>query len=157
VERSRPDYYRALQVDPAANPLVIQAAYRVLAQIWHPDGSGDDGEMKRINAAWEVLGDPRRRKQYDIERAGRHPGAIERPHEPAPSHPAPAPAGATAAAPSGVGSPPATPPRPTPKFRITRWSAKDACRLAGGVSPMMSADWLGQKAPLPVPSRMLSA
>lgn len=112
MERSRPDYYRALQVDPAANPLVIQAAYRVLAQIWHPDVSGDDGEMKRINAAWEVLGDPRRRKQYDIERAGRHPGAIERPHEPAPSHPAPAPAGATAAAPSGVGSPPATPPRP---------------------------------------------
>lgn len=78
MERSRPDYYRVLQVDPAANPLVIQAAYRVLAQIFHPDVSGDEGEMKRLNAAWEVLGDPRRRKQYDIERAGRHPGAVER-------------------------------------------------------------------------------
>ena len=74
MERARPDHYRVLQVDPAANPLVIQAAYRVLAQIWHPDVSGDDAEMKRINAAWEVLGDPRRRKQYDVERAGRHPG-----------------------------------------------------------------------------------
>ena len=88
VERSRPDYYRVLQVDPAANPLVIQAAYRVLAQIWHPDVSGDDAEMKRLNAAWEVLGDPRRRKQYDIERAGRHPGVSagtgRRPHRPPP-------------------------------------------------------------------------
>jgi len=78
VERARPDYYRVLQVDQAANQLVIQAAYRVLAQIFHPDVSGDDTEMKRINAAWEVLGDPRRRKQYDIERAGRHPGVTQR-------------------------------------------------------------------------------
>lgn len=77
MDRARPDHYRVLQVDPAANPLVIQAAYRVLAQIWHPDVAGDEAEMKRINAAWEVLGDPRRRKQYDIERAGRHPGAVD--------------------------------------------------------------------------------
>jgi curved DNA-binding protein CbpA len=74
VERARLDLYRILQVDPSANHLVIQAAYRVLAQIWHPDVSGNDEEMKRINAAWEVLGDPKRRGQYDIERAGRHPG-----------------------------------------------------------------------------------
>lgn len=78
MERARPDYYHVLQVDPAANQLVIQAAYRVLAQIFHPDVSGDDAEMKRINAAWEILGDPRRRKQYDIERAGRHPGVAQR-------------------------------------------------------------------------------
>jgi curved DNA-binding protein CbpA len=76
VDRARTDHYRVLQVDPAANPLVIQAAYRVLAQIWHPDVAGDEAEMKRINAAWEVLGDPRRRKQYDIERAGRHTGPV---------------------------------------------------------------------------------
>lgn len=68
----RTDLYRVLQVDPSANPLVIQAAYRALAQIHHPDLSGDADEMKRINAAWEVLGDPKRRRQYDIERAGRH-------------------------------------------------------------------------------------
>jgi curved DNA-binding protein CbpA len=78
VERSRPDHYRVLQVDPAANPLVIQAAYRVLAQIFHPDVSGDDAEMKRINAAWEVLRDPAHRRQYDIELAGRHPGQVAR-------------------------------------------------------------------------------
>jgi curved DNA-binding protein CbpA len=78
VERARPDYYRVLQVDPVANPLVIQAAYRALAQIFHPDVFGDEDEMKKINAAWEVLGDPRRRREYDIERAGRHPGAVSR-------------------------------------------------------------------------------
>ena len=89
MERSRPDLYRVLQVDPSANQLVIQAAYRVLAQIFHPDVSGDEAEMKRLNGAWEVLGDPRRRKQYDIERAGRHPGAVERTAAPSPSRAAP--------------------------------------------------------------------
>ncbi|HUG29392.1 MAG TPA: J domain-containing protein [Candidatus Limnocylindria bacterium] len=69
-----PDLYRVLQVDPGANSLVIQAAYRVLARIFHPDASGDDDSMKRINAAWEVLGDSRLRARYDLERAGRHPG-----------------------------------------------------------------------------------
>lgn len=69
-----PDLYRVLQVDPGANSLVIQAAYRVLARIFHPDVSGDADAMKRINAAWEVLGDTRQRARYDIERAGRHHG-----------------------------------------------------------------------------------
>lgn len=68
------DLYRILQVDPGANSLVIQAAYRVLARIFHPDVSGDDEQMKRLNAAWEVLGDARLRARYDLERAGRHPG-----------------------------------------------------------------------------------
>lgn len=79
MKSERTDLYRVLQVDPSANPLVIQAAYRALAQIFHPDLSGDAEEMKRINAAWEILGDPRRRKQYDIERAGRHPAPAQRP------------------------------------------------------------------------------
>ena len=87
-------------MDPAANPLVIQAAYRVLAQIFHPDVSGDDAEMKRINAAWEVLGDARRRREYDTERAGRHVGPAQNatPGAPtsagyatAPTHAAPGP------------------------------------------------------------------
>ena len=96
MERSRTDYYRVLQVDPAANQLVIQAAYRVLARIFHPDVEGDDVEMKRINHAWSILGDPRRRAAYDAERAARHPG--------------PAPAGVRAASP---GSPAGQPTRLT--------------------------------------------
>ena len=70
----RDDLYRILQVDPAASPLVIQAAYRVLARIFHPDVEGDDEQMKRINHAWAVLGDPRSRAEYDRQRAGRHAG-----------------------------------------------------------------------------------
>ena len=70
----RESLYRVLQVDPAASPLVIQAAYRVLARIFHPDLEGDDEEMKRLNHAWGILGDVRLRAEYDRQLAGRHPG-----------------------------------------------------------------------------------
>jgi curved DNA-binding protein CbpA len=129
VERSGTDYYRTLQVDPEANPLVVQAAYRVLAQIFHPDVSGDDAEMKRINAAWEVLRDPVRRRQYDIERAGRHPGQVERhpgqaqrsrgPARPQPATASPTATGAWPRA-AASGAPPTEPARPTPPSRPPR-------------------------------------
>lgn len=63
------DHYRTLQVDPSADVEVIQAAYRVLARRFHPDLAGDDEVMKRLNAAWEVLGDKTRRAAYDQTRA----------------------------------------------------------------------------------------
>jgi curved DNA-binding protein CbpA len=63
------DYYRVLQVDAHADVEVIQAAYRVLARRFHPDLAGDDSVMKRINAAWEVLGDKERRRAYDERRS----------------------------------------------------------------------------------------
>ena len=63
------DLYRILQVDPAADPDVIQAAYRVLARKFHPDTSGSDALMKRLNRAWEVLGDAGKRARYDVDRA----------------------------------------------------------------------------------------
>lgn len=72
----RENLYRILQVDPEASPLVIQAAYRVLARVFHPDVEGDDEQMKRLNRAWDVLGNPLRRAAYDRERAGRHPGPV---------------------------------------------------------------------------------
>jgi curved DNA-binding protein CbpA len=62
------DHYRVLQVDPTADLEVIQAAYRVLARRYHPDHSGDDQTMKRLNAAWEVLGVADRRAEYDRSR-----------------------------------------------------------------------------------------
>jgi curved DNA-binding protein CbpA len=93
----RESLYRILQVDPGANPLVIQAAYRVLARIFHPDVEGDDEQMKRLNAAWSVLGDPGKRAAYDRERAGRH-------HGPAINAPAPASARAAGSGTTGSGS-----------------------------------------------------
>lgn len=64
----KPDLYRVLQVDPAADPDVIQAAYRVLARKRHPDLVGDEQGMKALNAAWEILGDAALRARYDRER-----------------------------------------------------------------------------------------
>lgn len=69
-----PDPYKVLQVDPEAEDEVIQAAYRRLAQKWHPDlASGQEAEdrMVAINRAWEIVGDPARRAEYDKERAKR--------------------------------------------------------------------------------------
>jgi len=63
-----PDLYRVLQVDPTADPDVIQAAYRVLARKRHPDLVGDEQGMKALNAAWEILGSAERRARYDRER-----------------------------------------------------------------------------------------
>jgi curved DNA-binding protein CbpA len=68
MESGTLDHNRTLQVDPSAELEVIQAAYRVLARRFHPDLAGDDSAMKRLNAAWEVLGNPKRRAEYDIAR-----------------------------------------------------------------------------------------
>jgi curved DNA-binding protein CbpA len=66
-----PDPYKALQVDSEAEDEVIQAAYRRLAQKYHPDvSSGPEAaaRMAGINAAWEILRDPARRAAHDLAR-----------------------------------------------------------------------------------------
>lgn len=66
-ERHWEDFYAELGLAPAASQRVIRAAYRALAQEYHPDsGTTPDAErMKRINAAYEVLSDPATRARYD--------------------------------------------------------------------------------------------
>ncbi len=66
------DFYKVLQVDPSAEPEVIQAAYRRLAQKYHPDAHGpaaSEARMKSINLAYEVLGDLQKRAVYDRQQA----------------------------------------------------------------------------------------
>ncbi len=66
-----PDPYKILQVDPEAEDEVIQAAYRRLAQKYHPDRSSGQAAIERmvaINAAWEAIGDPKRRASFDRAR-----------------------------------------------------------------------------------------
>ncbi len=68
------DFYVVLGVLPDAEDVVIKAAYRALAQRYHPDRwVGDAAEahqsMTRINEAYEVLGDKARRTTYDKGRA----------------------------------------------------------------------------------------
>ena len=69
-----PDPYKVLQVDSEADPDVIQAAYRRLAQKYHPDvGAGAEAakRMGAINAAWAILRDPASRADLDRARAKR--------------------------------------------------------------------------------------
>jgi curved DNA-binding protein CbpA len=69
---SIPDPYKVLQVDPEAEPEVIEAAYRRLARKYHPDvAPGPDAQerMVRLNQAWELLRDPIRRAAVDRARA----------------------------------------------------------------------------------------
>ena len=71
--KSDPDYYAILQVDPHAEPEVIQAAYRRLAAKHHPDVNPSPEamvRMKLLNAAYEVLTDPVKRQIYDMSRLG---------------------------------------------------------------------------------------
>jgi hypothetical protein len=63
-----PTLYDVLQVSPAAEPEVVEAAYRRLAQKYHPDVSSEPASAERmaeINAAYQVLGDAASRAEYD--------------------------------------------------------------------------------------------
>lgn len=67
------NYYKILQIDPAADPEVVQAAYRRLAQKYHPDANAASEatrRMQEINEAYEVLRDPVRRADFDRRYAG---------------------------------------------------------------------------------------
>jgi curved DNA-binding protein len=60
------DYYSVLDIPKTASPDEIKKAYRKLAIKHHPDRSGgDDAQFKKIQEAYDVLGDPLKKQQYD--------------------------------------------------------------------------------------------
>ena len=62
------DYYSILGVSKDASQDEIQKAYRKLARKYHPDVNKDpeaEDKFKEIGEAYEVLGDPEKRKKYD--------------------------------------------------------------------------------------------
>jgi curved DNA-binding protein len=63
------DYYETLGVPRTATPDEIKQAFRKLARVYHPDVAKNKatGEVKfkEINEAYEVLGDPDKRRRYD--------------------------------------------------------------------------------------------
>lgn len=63
------DLYKIIGVDKSASQAEIKKAYRKLARKHHPDANPDDknaeSKFKEISAAYDVLSDPEKRKQYD--------------------------------------------------------------------------------------------
>jgi DnaJ-class molecular chaperone len=60
------DYYSVLGVTRNATQDEIKRAYKKLAMKTHPDrNSGDDTQFKKIQEAYETLGDPSKKQQYD--------------------------------------------------------------------------------------------
>ena len=67
------DYYHVLGVDRKADAKTIKEAYRALAFRYHPDRNEKDPSsaemMKRVNEAYSVLSDEKKRKDYDEMRS----------------------------------------------------------------------------------------
>ncbi|HET7703834.1 MAG TPA: J domain-containing protein, partial [Candidatus Limnocylindrales bacterium] len=134
------DPYKVLQVDPEAEDEVIQAAYRRLARKYHPDVATDADAANRmiaINAAWDVLRDPRRRAAHDRDRAA------------ATSAAATSPASPRASSPRSAAPPPTAPPRP-PDPVSSDWTSGRSSH-GGGYDPdrMGTPDGLGAAGPPP--------
>ena len=70
------DYYATLQVHPRASQAVIKAAYLALAEQY----TDDSAMMKRINAAYEVIGDEDRRAKHDKAKGGNIKGKVIGPY-----------------------------------------------------------------------------
>lgn len=59
------NYYNVLGVSKTATQEEIKRAYKKLVMENHPDRGGDHTRFTEITAAYEVLGDPKKRDEYD--------------------------------------------------------------------------------------------
>jgi len=63
------DYYETLAVAKTASAEEVKQAFRKLARLYHPDIAKNkvtgEAKFKEINEAYEVLGDPEKRRRYD--------------------------------------------------------------------------------------------
>src|SRR3712207_1078088 len=83
-EWAQKDFYAVLGVKKDATAAEIKKAYRKLARANHPDSNPDDAKkhdkFKAVAEAYDVVGDPEKRKKYDEMRelygSGRFPGGF---------------------------------------------------------------------------------
>src|ERR1044071_5105473 len=63
------DYYKILGIAEGASQKEVTRAYRKLARQLHPDANPGDAKaeerFKEVSAAYDVIGDPDKRKEYD--------------------------------------------------------------------------------------------
>ena len=62
------NYYNVLGVDEKATPEQIKKAFRKASLKNHPDRGGSKESFQKINDAYQTLGDPEKKRQYDIQR-----------------------------------------------------------------------------------------
>lgn len=64
------DWYEVLGVDPSVSDAELGRAFRALARRYHPDRGRDasHSQFSDVARAWEVLGDPASRADYDRRR-----------------------------------------------------------------------------------------
>lgn len=74
---STANHYQTLEVSETATQGEIKQAYRRLAKELHPDSQSaraSHEQITQLNAAYEVLGDQKRRAHYDRQRRAQQPG-----------------------------------------------------------------------------------
>ena len=65
-----PDYYEVLGVDPDVSDEELRDARMEAVKRWHPDRNSEPGAdemMRLVNHAWDVLGEPASRAEYDAQ------------------------------------------------------------------------------------------
>jgi curved DNA-binding protein CbpA len=62
------NYYEILEVNENASQEQIKKAFRKASLKKHPDRGGNKEEFQKINTAYQILGDPEKKRKYDMER-----------------------------------------------------------------------------------------